>query len=316
MTTHLPQLIHTYQNHALDSTRWQHYQPRDEDIIIATSYKSGTTWMQEIVRQLIFCGQPYTPERDDVALAKISPWLEQRLFPLEEVLNRIEAQQHRRFIKTHLALDGLPFFAQVKYIVVGRDARDVAMSMWNHYAGFVDGVFEGMKQRFAREEDRLPPPPSDIHAFWRTWITRGRFAWEREGYPFWGNLHHTQTWWNYRHLPNIIFVHYNDLKCDLAGEIRRIADFLTLPLAEETLPAILATVTLAAMRERKGRLDEMMRNGWKEGANTFFFKGTNGRWKDVLSAEELALYEEKAAQVLTPDCRAWLEQGRVALSAS
>ncbi|MEZ4869348.1 MAG: hypothetical protein R3C14_48950 [Caldilineaceae bacterium] len=55
MTTELPRLIHTYQNHALDSTRWQHYQPHAGDIVIATSYKSGTTWTQEIVRRLIFC---------------------------------------------------------------------------------------------------------------------------------------------------------------------------------------------------------------------------------------------------------------------
>lgn len=49
------------------------------------------------------------------------------------------------------------------------------------------------------------------------------------------------------------------------------------------------------------------------GANIFFCKGINGRWKDVFSAEELALYEEDAAQVLTPDCQAWLEQRRSAM---
>ena len=87
-------------------------------------------------------------------------------------------------------------------------------------------------------------------------------------------------------------------------------------MSDDALPSLLNAVSIEAMREREGRLDEGMRNSWKEGAKTFFFKGTNGRWKDVLSAEELALYEEKAAQVLTPDCRAWLEQGRVALSAS
>jgi hypothetical protein len=52
----------------------------------------------------------------------------------------------------------------------------------------------------------------------------------------------------------------------------------------------------------------------KEGAKTFFFQGTNGRWKDVLSAEELALYDGTAARVLTPECRAWLERGRAALT--
>ena len=42
-------------------------------------------------------------------------------------------------------------------------------------------------------------------------------------------MHHIQSWWNYRHLPNILFVHYNDLKENLTGEIRRIADFLAIP---------------------------------------------------------------------------------------
>jgi aryl sulfotransferase len=45
---------------------------------------------------------------------------------------------------------------------------------------------------------------------------------------------------------------------------------------------------------------------------TFFHKGTNGRWRDVLSAEDVALYEETAVKVLTPVCQAWLEQGRSA----
>jgi aryl sulfotransferase len=48
---------------------------------------------------------------------------------------------------------------------------------------------------------------------------------------------------------------------------------------------------------------------WKDGAGTFFYKGTNGRWKDVLSAEELALYDEAMRMTLPPDCAKWLEQG-------
>jgi aryl sulfotransferase len=308
MNPQMPQVTRTYQNHVLDSTHWQHYQPRPDDIIVSTSYKSGTTWTQEIVRQLLFCGQD-VPERDAIGLGQLSPWIERRRAPLEEMLAGLDAQQHRRSVKTHLALDGLLFFPQVKYIVVGRDARDVGMSIWNHYSGQIDETFGTSDNPMAY----LPPPPPDIHAFWQMWITRGVFAWESEGYPFWGNLHHTQTWWNYRHLPNILFVHYADLKNDLVGEIRRIADFLAIPLADELLPSILEAVSLDAMRTRSERLDAGVLRIFKEGAKTFFFKGTNGRWRDVLSAEEVALYEAKAAQVLTADCRAWLEQGRIAL---
>ncbi|NJN83225.1 MAG: sulfotransferase domain-containing protein [Caldilineaceae bacterium] len=201
MPTQLPQVTRTYQNHTLDSTRWQQFQPRSDDIVITTSIKSGTTWMQEIVRQLIFSGELAAPERDNMALWQVSPWLEWPVLPRDVALGTLAAQRHRRFIKSHLPLDGLLYFPQVKYILVGRDARDVAMSLWNHYAEFNEGVFEGTNSLPERVGDPFPLPPSDIHAFWQDWIGRGWFAWESEGYPFWGNLSHTQSWWPYRICP-------------------------------------------------------------------------------------------------------------------
>lgn len=313
MTDLLPTLTRTYQNHILDSTRWNCYQPRPDDIVIATSYKSGTTWTQEIVRQLIFQGQAAPPR------SELSFWLEVRWSPIDERIGKLESQEHRRFIKTHLPLDGLPFFPQVQYIVVGRDPRDVFMSLWNHHSNYTPAGWDLFTSYFndtpGREGQRCPLPPDDIHTFWREWIGQGWFAWESEGYPYWGNLHHTQSWWPYRHLPNILFVHYNDLSSNLAGEVKRIADFLGISLSEDALPGLMQTFSLDAMREEQMRVDnaENRTSIWKDGARTFFFKGTNGRWKEVLSAEELAMYEEKTAQVLTPECRAWLEKGRAAL---
>ena len=119
MAQSLPQIKHTYQHHVLDSTRWEHYKPRVDDIIVATPYKSGTTWMQTIISYMIF--QDLQPHDIDA----FSPWLDRRIPPVEEVINQLESQKHRRCIKTHLPLDGLPYFPQAKYIVVGRDARDV-----------------------------------------------------------------------------------------------------------------------------------------------------------------------------------------------
>ncbi len=201
----------------------------------------------------------------------------------------------------------------MNYIVVGRDGRDVAMSMWNHYAEFTESAYEFFNNTPERVSEPLLPP-HDLHDYWRNFFTRGWFPWEFEGYPFWGNLHHTQSWWAYRHLPNILFVHYNDLKADLVGEIGRIAAFLAIPLTQEALSTILPALSLEVMRDKAERLSPGMQAMWKDGAKTFFFKGTNGRWKDLFSTEELSLYDETAAKVLTPDCRAWLERGRVALA--
>jgi aryl sulfotransferase len=296
----------------LDSTRWLSYQPRAGDIVISTSPKSGTTWMKEIVGQLVFWGQ-VPPEGAHTQRSKAAVWFEPRWAPLDQSIERLEAQEHRRFIQSHLPLDGLPFYPQVQYIVVGRDARDVFMSVWNHHANFTPDFLEKINSIPGRVGDPMPAAPDDIHDFWRDWISRGWFAWESEGYPWWGNMHHNQSWWGYRHLPNILFIHYSDLLADLTGEVTRIASYLNIPLTQDALTAIVQAVTFAAMRERALDAEGSAPSAFKEGAKTFFFKGTNGRWRDVLSAEELQMYQEKAAQVLTPDCRAWLEQGRVAL---
>jgi aryl sulfotransferase len=308
----LPKVLHTYQNHHMDSTRWQGYQPREGDIVISTSIRSGTTWCQEIVRQLILCSQPdETLQR--VSLMETSPWLDAHHQPLEEVIQLLEAQHHRRFIKTHLALDGMPFHPQVRYIIVSRDARDVFMSLYNFYANFTEEALALINGSSGRIGPPLPPCLTDIHELWRAWITHGWFEWESEGYPFWGNMHHTQTWWNYRHLENILFVHYSDLLSDLPREMQRMAHFLGISISDEAVATLLPTLSLEAMRQGGEHTLPGPEWVWKDGAQTFYYRGTNGRWRDVLTAEEVAMYEEKAAGVLTFDCQAWLEQGRVAL---
>ena len=101
VATTLPRPTKVYRNHHLDSTRWERFALRAGDIVVATSYKSGTTWMQMIVMSLLFDGS------QSVQLQAMSPWLDMRLGPLHDVMSRLEGQRHRRFIKTHLPLDGL-----------------------------------------------------------------------------------------------------------------------------------------------------------------------------------------------------------------
>ena len=48
------------------------------------------------------------------------------------------------------------------------------------------------------------------------------------------------------------------------------------------------------------------------GAQSFLFKGTNGRWRDVLRADELAAYACRTAELLPADAAIWLEGGRAA----
>ena len=300
----LPTVEHVYQNFAFDSLRWKYLPLRGDDIIVATAYKAGTTWMQMIVAQIVFRGDELP-----VPLEMLSPWPELRIVPLELVLGGLEAQRHRRIIKTHLPLDGLPFHPELKYIFVGRDPRDVFMSMWNHYKNFSDAAMARFNLTVGRVGDELPPCPEDIHEFWRGWLTRGSFAWEREGYPWWSNLRLAQTWWNFRHLENILFVHYADLLADLEGEMKRVAKYLRIEVPADRWLGMVRNATFQSMKANGDKILPFAGETYKGGSQTFFNKGTNGRWREILSADELKLYDDAARLELTPECRQWLENG-------
>jgi aryl sulfotransferase len=49
---------------------------------------------------------------------------------------------------------------------------------------------------------------------------------------------------------------------------------------------------------------------FKDGAKSFFNKGTNGRWRDVLTADDSARYEEMARKELGEECANWRATGK------
>lgn len=286
----------------LDSTRWKRYVPRRDDIIITTSYRSGTTWMQMIMKHLVI------PDGSWETFNGFSRWLESRVRSLDDVIAHFESQTHRRCIKSHLALDGLPYYPQVKYLVVARDPRDVFMSFWNQYSNFSDEWLDNLDAIPDRVGERLPRCHGDIHRAWHDWITRGWFDWESEGYPYWGNMHHTQTYWAYRDLPNVLLVHYNNLLERGHAELRRITEFLEMDVTDERIQQVVELTMFQNVRKQSevilGEMPIL-----KGGSKTFIHKGTNGRWRDVLSDDELQLYDAAKKRVLEPDCAHWLETG-------
>jgi aryl sulfotransferase len=128
-----------HSNH-LDSTIWNDFQFREDDIVISTYAKSGTTWVQQIIGQLLFDGS------DDLEVAKMSPWMDLRVPPKEVKLPAVEAQTHRRFVKTHLPVDALVFSPKAKYIYIGRDGRDVVWSLFNHHFNANEGLVRRAEQ--------------------------------------------------------------------------------------------------------------------------------------------------------------------------
>lgn len=282
-----------FHNHHFDSTIWNDFSFRDDDIIIATYGKSGTTWMQQIVGQLLFGGDP------GIEVAALSPWLDLRVPPKAEKLPIVEAQRHRRFLKSHLPVDALVFSPRAKYIYIGRDGRDVVWSMYNHHANANQVWYEALNDTPGRVGSPIEPPPDDIRQYWREWL-------ELDGHPFWPFWENVRSWWEIRSLDNVLLVHFADLKRDLPGQMQRIAAFLDIPIATERWEAIVEHCTFAWMKQHAPKSAPLGGVFWDGGAEVFINKGTNGRWRDALTADEVREYEARAVAELGVECAGWL----------
>jgi aryl sulfotransferase len=95
--------------------------------------------------------------------------------------------------------------------------------------------------------------------------------------------------------------------------MRRLATYCEIDVPDERWPAIVAAVQLDAMRAdaKQGSGGDAAAMIFEGGLDRFLFKGTNGRWRGVLSTDDLVRYEQVSA-TLDPGLRAWLEGGRAA----
>lgn len=285
-------------NHHFDSTIWNDLRFRDDDIIIATYAKSGTTWVQQIVSQLIFAGQEGLP------VAEMSPWLDLRVPPKAVKLPEVERQTHRRFLKTHLPVDALVFSPGAKYLYIGRDGRDVVWSLYNHHANANATWYDALNNTPGRVGPPIEPPPESIRRYFLDWL-------DRDGHPFWPFWENVRSWWEIRGLPNVMMLHFARLKADMPGEIRRIAAFLDIPVDESRWAVILEHCSFDYMKAHATPSVPMGGAFWDGGAETFVHKGVNGRWRDILTADDCACYERKAERELGAACARWLRSGDI-----
>jgi len=284
-------------NHHFDSTIWNDFQFRDDDIVIATYAKAGTTWMQQIIAQLLFDGDP------NLEVAEMSPWMDLRLPPKEVKLPMVEAQQHRRFLKTHLPVDALVFSPKAKYLYIGRDGRDVVWSLYNHHANANQMWYDALNETPGRVGPPIERPPEDILEYWNDWF-------ERDGFPFWSYWDNLRSWWSIRDLPNVMLLHFSELKQDLPSQIRKIAKFLEIPINENKWDSILEHCSFTWMKENATKSVPLGGAFWDAGAQVFINKGVNRRWADSLSPDQVAAYVSRAERELGSECANWLASGK------
>ena len=119
------------------------------------------------------------------------------------------------------------------------------------------------------------------------------------------------SFWTERRRPNLLLVHYNDLKADLPGEMKRIAKFLDITPPAALWPLLVEAATFEAMKRDGGTLMAQLKHLLVDGHENFFYKGTNSRWRGILTDADLALYDRKIAAQLSPSLIRWLAEGRL-----
>ena len=275
--------------------RWADFPFRQGDIVISTLPKSGTTWMQMICALLIFQTTDLPgPLRD------LSIHLDSADLPGDQVMRLLDAQQHRRFIKTHITLDEIPFDSGVTYIVVARNPLDMILSAYRQR-------FQWSKKRPVKRSGPvslnrhgLPADPTP-----HEWLLECIDSEDNRQDSIPGIMRALSAAWTRRNEPNVMLVHYEDLSADLEGQMRRVAACLGITIPEDAWPALAKAATFEQMRSVADRVQPLAR---LDNPEVFFHSGTSGSGRELLTSDELAHYHDRAGQWAPADLLAWLHR--------
>ncbi len=237
-------------------------------------------------------------------LGELSPWLDWKVTPRDEVWTRLAAQEHRRVIKTHTPLDGIPLDPRVSYIVVARHPLDAAVSLY-HQGDNLDHarMRELTGQPTARTDDVPRPQLHDWLRFWIDWEANP--SKELDSLP--GVMQHLSDAWARRDQPNVSLIHYDGLAADLDGQMRRVAASLDVSVSDETWPELVRAARFDQMRSRADQLAPDAAGVLIDRAR-FFRRGSSGEGRALLSNEELDRYRQRASQLAPADLLRWLHR--------
>jgi aryl sulfotransferase len=283
----------------MDSTRWNDVKPRAHDIVVASWGKSGTTLTVQMVSQLVSNGA--------AGVGVKAPWVEALPFaPREKMLAAVESLPDPRLLKTHLPFDALVFSERVRYLYVARDPRDVVWSAYNHHVSLTASSIESFNGS-GGSGPLVRPYAGSARDYYLHWLEHDELPGFTLNEPFWA---HVRGWWEQRHRANVLLMHHARIIADLPAELRRLAAFLRIDVDERSLPEVLAHCRIDYMRQHAATLPAFTRI-FERGADSFFHRGTNGRWRDVLSPAEIARCDARAARELPAECARWLKTGEL-----
>jgi aryl sulfotransferase len=271
------------------------------DIVVADPFKAGTTWTQRILQQLLSNG-----EEHDAGLSDTSPWLDSSWGDHADMLNVLKEQSEagkRRVMKSHLPADALPIAPEARYVFVGRNGKDLGVSFHNYLYNFSESTMQEINRIHAEWSGDSTPLviPEDMRQFFDLWL-------DNDGYQCCDLLDIMASWWRLKDEPNVLLIHYQNLKDDLPGQVLRIAKFLSIAPESLRMDAIVKHCSFEYM---SGRAEKMAPFGGEHmsSAKAFFHKGPKRDFRTELTPEQIARFDRIALNKLGAECAQWLEAG-------
>jgi hypothetical protein len=254
------------------------YQPTAHDVIACSYFKCGTTWLLQIAVQIACRGDA---EFDNIH--SVVPWPDApgmfatRIIPLSNPSPSQRSPTGLRVIKTHYALNNLPYTTAARYIAVTRDPKDVCVSGYHFLRSLIYGPL-------------MPSVPRWIDFFLSPEFPQGSWA------------GHLASYWMARDRPNVLFLTYEDMKSDLPATVCRIAKFMGVKLTQDETSTVVHRSSFAYMKQAKRQFDPGQVVPWGSDEGVMLRRGERGRSGDLLTPAQ--------QQRIDNHCRAELQRMR------
>lgn len=233
------------------------YEPRPQDVFVCSYYKSGTNWTMQIAHQIATRGQgEFEHVHDVIAWPDSMPG-----YAIDLKDAPIAAATNLRVIKTHLSFNHIPYSPQARYIAVVRNPKDAYVSAYH----------------FSRDT-MFGPMMFSVPDF-LAYFLDDTFIFEP-----WG--HFTNSYWQQRHQPNVLFMTYEEMKKDLPGTVQRVADFMGVELSQTEFALVCEKSSFAYMKSIDHKFYPGRIMPWSSPNGKMMRQGKTGTSSELLTPEQ------------------------------
>jgi len=247
----------------------------ENDIWVVTYPRSGTTWTQEmvwnIVNDLDFEKAKKT-DIDDKFFFLDMDWLQSgQHSDAPGIIDKAEKQVgQQRMIKSHLPIGLLPpaLLEKCKVIYVARNPKDVVVSYYHHH-------------KLTKSVDASLQFSDFVKLFMKELLVEDPY------------MAHVKEAVGLKDNPNLKFLWYEDMKKDLPSAIRDVAKFINKDLKETEIAALAEYLDVKNMKKNPAvnHQDRHQKGAFAEG-ESFIRKGVAGGWKKYFDDDLEKTFDE------------------------